>query len=152
MIQLDTKLDVPLLPDLARAFGQFGVFLVCPVSGTNDLADIGGSSEGMGQRPRIEQDDIVPALPQFDRSNDAINSRANHDRLHAKKEFCPRKTRNDRTMDIPVCAPGGRLSAVPQRVLNPLGTQTESLCSLSQVHGSRYNRVGLLFPASFGCS
>ena len=27
-----------MLPDLARAFGQFGVFLVRPVRGTNDYA------------------------------------------------------------------------------------------------------------------
>src|SRR5438094_8775739 len=41
MIQLDAKLDVPFLPDLARAFGQFGVFLIRSVSGTDNLADIG---------------------------------------------------------------------------------------------------------------
>jgi hypothetical protein len=60
MIQLDTILDVPLLPDLARAFGQFGVFLIRPVSSANDLADIVGSGEGMRQRARINQDDVVP--------------------------------------------------------------------------------------------
>src|SRR5690242_21233324 len=80
MIQVDTKLDVPLLPDLARALGQFGVFPIRPVSCTNDLADVAGSGEGMGQRARINQDDVVPAFPQFDRSNNAINSGANHDR------------------------------------------------------------------------
>jgi hypothetical protein len=84
-----------LLPDLARAFGQFGVFLVRPVRGTNDLADIGGSGEGMRQRPRINQDDVVPAFPQFDRRNNAINSRTNDGRLHSRKEFCPRNTRNN---------------------------------------------------------
>src|SRR6187399_2384719 len=55
MIQLDTILDVPLLPDLARAFGQFGIFLIRPGSSANDLADIVGSGEGMGQRARINQ-------------------------------------------------------------------------------------------------
>src|SRR6478609_9659163 len=92
MVQLDAKLDVPLLPDLARAFGQFGVSLIRPVSSTNDLADIGGSGEGMGQRPRINQNDVVTAFPQFDRSNNAINSRANDDCLHAIVSLATTKT------------------------------------------------------------
>src|SRR5438128_793309 len=60
MIQFDFELDVPSLPDLARALREFGVFLVCAVGGANNLADIRGSGEGMRQRPRINQNDVVP--------------------------------------------------------------------------------------------
>jgi len=61
VIELDTKIGVPLSPKRNAAIGQGRVIFVRSVSGADRFADIGRSSEWMGQGTLINKDDLVAA-------------------------------------------------------------------------------------------
>jgi len=62
VIEIDTKVSVPLSPKRNAAIGQGRVIFVRSVSGADRLADISRSGEWMGQGTRVDKDDLVAAL------------------------------------------------------------------------------------------
>src|SRR5205085_10126456 len=64
VIQLDAEFSIPSLPDLARALSEFRIIFVCAIGCPDCLTNIGGSGEGMWQRPGINQHDFVSAFSQ----------------------------------------------------------------------------------------
>src|SRR5467141_1959383 len=62
VIEIDTKVNVPLSPKRNAAIGQGRVIFVRSVSGADRFADIGRSGEWVGQRTRVDKDHLVSAL------------------------------------------------------------------------------------------
>ena len=62
MIKLGAEFLVPFPPDRNATFGQRGVILIRAVGGADRLADIGGSSERMGDGAGIDQNNCVAAI------------------------------------------------------------------------------------------
>jgi hypothetical protein len=61
VIKLDAELHIPLSPKLNAPVRERGVMFVRTVSRADRFADVGRSSQGMGQGPGINQDNFVSA-------------------------------------------------------------------------------------------
>src|SRR5258708_36571419 len=62
VIEIDTKVSIPLSPKRNAAIGQGRVIFVRTVSGADRLADISRSGEWMGKWTRVDRDHLGSRL------------------------------------------------------------------------------------------
>ena len=61
VVKLDPELGIPFSPKFNAPFRERGIIFVRTVSCADRFADVGRSSQGMGQGPGINQDNFVSA-------------------------------------------------------------------------------------------